>query len=273
MKGGHYRPLTVDHMKAGLDDDGNITGWLNTIANQSIVAGSPFEAMIQNGLDPTAFEGSNDLPYAMPATRLSWAQMKSKVPVLWWRSVGHTHTAYAVETFLDEVLLAGGRDPVQGRLDMMKDDRPRDRAVLERVVEMANWAGAGTGDKGLGVAVVRSFGSFVAQIAEVENRDGMPHVTRVWCAVDCGVAVTPDVVRAQMEVGIGYGLVQPFMTRSRWEKAAQYSNRTTTHTACCVCRRCLRSRCRSSIARSIQRGWENRERRQLRPLCQTLGAP
>ncbi|WP_259986867.1 xanthine dehydrogenase family protein molybdopterin-binding subunit [Sulfitobacter sp. S190] len=206
MMGGHYRPLTVHHMKAGLDAQGNITGWLNTVANQSIIAGSAFEAMMQDGLDPTAYEGSNHLPYNLPATRMSWAEMKNPVPILWWRSVGHTHTAYAVETFLDRLLVTAGRDPVQGRLDLMKDDRPRDRAVLERVAEMANWSGSGNGDTRLGVAVVRSFGSYVAQIAEVENRDGMPHVRKVWCAVDCGVAVTPDVIRAQMEGGIGFGL-------------------------------------------------------------------
>ncbi|WP_316013480.1 xanthine dehydrogenase family protein molybdopterin-binding subunit [Roseobacter sp. HKCCA0434] len=207
MTAGYYRPLTVHRLRGGLDAEGNIVGWDNTIANQSIVAGTAFEPMVmQNGLDATAYEGSNDMPYDWPANRLSWAQMSNPVPVLWWRSVGHTHTAYATETFLDELLLAGGKDPVQGRLDLIKSDRGRDRAVLERVAEMANWSGAGTGDRRLGVALQRSFGSFVAQIAEVEDRDGMPHVTRVWCAVDCGVAVTPDVVKAQMEGGIGFGL-------------------------------------------------------------------
>jgi isoquinoline 1-oxidoreductase beta subunit len=146
------------------------------------------------------------LAYALPNTRLNWAQMQTGVPTLWWRSVGHTHTAYAVETFLDRVLLASGRDPVEGRMALMREDRPRDAAVLARVAEMAGWSGPGTGDRRMGVAVVRSFGSYVAQIAEVEDRDGSPHVTRVWCAVDCGVAVTPDVIRAQMEGGIGFGL-------------------------------------------------------------------
>ncbi|CTQ51427.1 xanthine dehydrogenase family protein molybdopterin-binding subunit [Jannaschia donghaensis] len=207
MTGGYYRPLTVHHLRAGLDAAGNITGWLNTIANQSIVAGTPFEPMVMpEGMDPTAIEGSRDMAYDWPANRVSWAQMKNPVPVLWWRSVGHTHTAYATETFLDQALLAGGKDTVQGRLDLLKSDRPRDRAVLERVAEMANWSGPGTGDRRMGVALHRSFGSYVAQIAEVEDRGGLPHVTRVWCAVDCGVAVTPDVVRAQMEGGIGYGL-------------------------------------------------------------------
>ena len=206
MQAGYYRPLTAHHLKAGLDADGNITAWLNTVANQSIIADTPFAMMMKDGLDPTSYEGSNDLAYDLPNTRLSWAQMDAGVPTLWWRSVGHTHTAYAVETFLDRVLEAGGNDPVEGRLALMREDRPRDAAVLSRVAEMAGWSGPGMGDKRMGVAVVRSFGSYVAQIAEVEDRDGSPHVTRVWCAVDCGLAVTPDVVRAQMEGGIGFGL-------------------------------------------------------------------
>ncbi|MBJ3761485.1 xanthine dehydrogenase family protein molybdopterin-binding subunit [Maribius pontilimi] len=207
IRGGHYRPLTVHRLRAGLDTDGNITAWDNVVVNQSIMAGTPMEAMaMRDGLDPTSYEGANDLPYVLPAKRLTWVPQQSPVSVLWWRSVGHTHTAHAVETFLDEVLEATGKDAVQGRLDMMKGDRPRDAAVLQRVAEMANWSGPGTGDTRLGVAVVRSFGSYVAQIAEVEDRDGMPFVRKVWCAVDCGVAVTPDVVKAQMEGGIGYGL-------------------------------------------------------------------
>ncbi|WP_281967027.1 xanthine dehydrogenase family protein molybdopterin-binding subunit [Roseovarius nanhaiticus] len=206
MQVGYYRPLTAHHLKAGLDADGNITGWLNIVANQSIIADTPFAMMMKDGLDPTAYEGSNDLPYDLPNSRLSWAQMQGGVPTLWWRSVGHTHTAYAVETFLDQVLQAAGRDPVEGRLALMREDRPRDAAVLQRVAEMAGWSGPGMGDSRMGVAVVRSFGSYVAQIAQVEDRGGMPHVTRVWCAIDCGLAVTPDVVRAQMEGGIGFGL-------------------------------------------------------------------
>ena len=132
--------------------------------------------------------------------------MINPIPVLWWRAVGHTHTAYATETFLDELLAAAGRDAVQGRLELITPDRARDRAVLERVADMAAWSGPGNGDRRLGVALHKSFGSYVAQIAEVENRDGAPHVTRVWCAVDCGVAVTPDIIRAQIEGGIGFGL-------------------------------------------------------------------
>ncbi|GFE64205.1 xanthine dehydrogenase family protein molybdopterin-binding subunit [Litoreibacter roseus] len=206
IHGGYYRPLTVHRLRGGLDADGNIIAWDDTIANQSIIAGSPFEeALMQNGLDATAYEGSTRMPYAWPNHRVSWARMESPVSVLWWRSVGHTHTAYATETFLDELLEAGGKDPVAGRLELIKD-APRDRGVLERVADMAAWSGAGTGDKRYGVALHESFNSYVAMVAEVSNQGGMPHVSKIWCAVDCGYAVNPDVVIAQMEGGIGFGI-------------------------------------------------------------------
>ncbi len=206
IRGGYYRPLTVHHLRGALDADGKITGWQNTIANQSIIAGSPFEQMMQDGLDPTSYEGSTNMPYDWPAHRVSWARMESGVPVLWWRAVGHTHTAYSTETFLDELLEMGGQDQVQGRLDLISAEAGRDRAVLERVADMAGWSGPGTGDRRMGVALHESFGSYVAMIAEVEDRDGHPFTTKVWCAVDCGFAVNPDVVISQMEGGIGFGL-------------------------------------------------------------------
>ncbi|SIS81592.1 xanthine dehydrogenase family protein molybdopterin-binding subunit [Paracoccus saliphilus] len=202
VQGGYYRPLTVHHMRAALDDQGGIKAWDHGIAAQSVVMGTPFEAMLQGGPDFTAFEGANELHYATANHRLRWAQMESPVSTLWWRSVGHTHTGYAVECFIDELLEKAGKDPIEGRLALMGDDHPRERAVLERVAEMADQSG----DYGYGVAVVKSFGSYVAQIAEIEDRGGIPHVRRVWCAVDCGLAVNPNVVRAQMEGGIGYGL-------------------------------------------------------------------
>ncbi|TKA95386.1 xanthine dehydrogenase family protein molybdopterin-binding subunit [Cereibacter changlensis] len=206
LQGGYYRPATVHRLRAGIDAEGRIVGWENAVANQSIMAGTPMEATMQNGLDATSYEGSNDLPYDVGARRITWARVDSPVPVLWWRSVGHTHTAYAVEVFLDEVLEKAGKDPVQGRLDLMLPEATRQRAVLEKVAEIANWSGRRAEGKGYGVALAKSFGTYVAQILEVEDRNGFPHVTQVWCAVDCGVAVNPNVIRAQMEGGIGYAL-------------------------------------------------------------------
>lgn len=207
LAGGYYRPMTVHKMRGALDADGNILGWHDVVVNQSIMAGGPMEQMMVDGKDPTSYEGATKMPYDLANLRVDWVRAESAVPVLWWRSVGHTHTGYATEVFLDQLLEASGKDPVQGRLDLLKGDMGRDRAVLEKVAEMAGWDGTKVkGDKAYGVAVHESFGTYTAQIAEVEDRDGFPHVTKVWCAVDCGVAVNPNVIRAQIEGGIGYGL-------------------------------------------------------------------
>ncbi|WP_134681599.1 xanthine dehydrogenase family protein molybdopterin-binding subunit [Paracoccus ravus] len=206
IRGGYYRPMTLHRFRAGLDDSGKIIAWENTVVNQSIMAGTPMEAMLKGGPDNTSFEGSTGLPYQFGARRIVWARMESPVSVLWWRSVGHTHTAYAVETFLDEVLEAAGKDPVAGRLELLPAEATRERGVIEKVAEISGWTGPTRDGKGYGIAYAKSFDTYVAQVAEVEDQGGAPRVTRVWCAVDCGVAVNPNVIRAQMEGGIGYGL-------------------------------------------------------------------
>lgn len=207
MTGGYYRPLTVHKMRGGLDAEGNIVGWHDVVVNQSIMAGGPMAAMMQDGMDPTSYEGATKMPYDLANLKVDWVQQHSPVSVLWWRSVGHSHTGYATEVFLDQLLEAGGKDPVQGRLDLIKGDKGRDRAVLEKVAELAGWDGTKVkGDRGYGVALHESFSTYVAQIVEVMNKDGLPKVTKIWCAVDCGVAVNPNVIRAQIEGGAGYGL-------------------------------------------------------------------
>jgi isoquinoline 1-oxidoreductase beta subunit len=128
------------------------------------------------------------------------------VTTLWWRSVGHTHTGYVVETFIDELLEKAGKDAVAGRVALMDDAQSRLRAVLQKAAEIADWGRQLPAGRALGVAAVKSFNSYVAQVAEVSVEGGMPKVHKVWCAVDCGIAVNPEIVRAQMEGGIGYGL-------------------------------------------------------------------
>jgi isoquinoline 1-oxidoreductase beta subunit len=206
IRGGYYRALFVHRFRAGLRD-GKIMAWSSTSVGQSILTGSPFEAVMKNGIDPTSVEGANELPYAIADFRCDLHTTQVGVPVLWWRSVGHSHTGYAVECFVDELLDATGQDPVTGRLAMMSN-APRAAGVLRAVAELARWSGAGpVNGRARGVAVVESFDSFIAQIAEVSaGSDGEPRVHKVWCAVDCGVPVNPDVVRAQMEGGIGFGL-------------------------------------------------------------------
>ena len=207
MRGGRYRPLVLHRVRAALDKAGNLSAWNHAVVGQSIIKGTPFEAMMTDGVDPTTVEGLSDLPYAVPNLRVTARTAEVGVPILWWRSVGHTHTAYAKETFIDELLAAAGKDPVAGRLALLAK-HPREAGVLRTVAKLAGWKGAKvSAQRGRGVAVHKSFDSYVAQIAEVSRgKDGLPKVEKVWCAVDCGVAVNPDTIKAQMEGGIGFGL-------------------------------------------------------------------
>jgi isoquinoline 1-oxidoreductase beta subunit len=203
-RGGRYRPAYLHAVKAGIDANGDLAAWRNHIVGQSIMAGTPFAAMVTNGVDPTSVEGGNNIPYAIPNVKVELTTMETGVPVLWWRAVGSTHTAYAVETFLDEVAEAAGKDPVEFRLAML-NDKPRHAAVLRLAAEKAGWGKTAAG-RFQGVALAESFNSFVAQVAEISMIDGRMKVERVVCAVDCGIAVTPDQVRSQIEGGIGFGL-------------------------------------------------------------------
>lgn len=208
IRGGRYRPLTVQKLRGAIDPNGAIVGWDHVIASASFTKGTPLEpSMIKDGVDGSMIEGARDLPYAIPSLRVGAHMVENGVPGLWWRSVGHTHNGYATETFIDELLTLAGKDPVAGRLELLAE-HPRHAAVLKRVAELAGWSGAAVaGGRARGVAVHASFGSYVAQIAEVSvGPRGLPRAHKVWCAVDCGVVVNPDVVRAQMEGGIGYGL-------------------------------------------------------------------
>ena len=208
MKGGYYRPIYVHRIKAGLDKDGNIIAWLHRIVGQSIVTGTPFESvMLKDGIDGTSVEGASTLPYAIPNLQVELHSEKVGVPVLWWRSVGATHTAHATEHMIDILAKETGKDPVDFRLGMLKN-HPRHAGVLKLAAEKAGWLSGKPADgKMRGVALHESFSSYVANVADVSlNADGSVKVERVICAIDCGVAVNPDVVAAQMEGGLGYGL-------------------------------------------------------------------
>ena len=207
LQGGRYRPLYVHRLRAGLDAQGNIVGWEHRIVGQSIVKGSPFEATnVKNGIDRTSVEGAANLPYAVPNITVELTTTDVAVSVLWWRSVGSTHTAYSTETFLDELAHAAGRDPLELRRALL-GKHPRHLAVLNLAAEKAGWGQPLPAGRARGIAVHESFDSVVAQVAEVTRRpDGLPKVEKVVCAVDCGTAINPDVIRAQMEGGIGFGL-------------------------------------------------------------------
>jgi len=206
MKAGYYRPAYLHRVKIGLDADGKIVGWRHTIVGQSILAGTPFAALVKNGIDATSVEGVSDLPYLAPNLHVELHTTQIGVPALWWRSVGHTHTAFVVETMIDRIAAETGRDPVEYRLATLKD-KPRHVGVLKLAAEKAGWSNPPPEGVFRGVAVHESFKTFVAQVVELKvDKSGAPKVSRVVCAVDCGLAVNPDIVRAQMEGGIGFGL-------------------------------------------------------------------
>jgi isoquinoline 1-oxidoreductase beta subunit len=206
MRGGYYRPLYVHRISAGLDENGSLVAWKHRIVGQSIAAGTPMEGMmVKDGIDGTSVEGASTLPYAIPNLQVELHSPRLGVPVLWWRSVGSTHTAFSTETFLDEMAAAAGQDPLEFRRALLAK-HPRHLAVLNLAAEKAGWGKPLPKGKGRGIAVHESFNSYVAEVAEVSVRGGVLKVERVVCAVDCGIAINPDVIRAQMEGGIGYGL-------------------------------------------------------------------
>jgi len=206
IRGGRYRPLFVHRLRAGLDASGHIVAWEQRIVGQSFLKGTPFAGLIKDGVDATSVEGGSTLPYAIPNLGVDLHSPDVGVPTLWWRSVGHTHTAFSTETFFDEVATAAGRDPFELRRELLTH-HPRHKGVLELVAAKGGWGTPLPAGRARGLALQESFNSFVAQVAEVTlGSDGLPRVERVVCAVDCGVAVNPDVIRAQMEGGIGFGL-------------------------------------------------------------------
>ncbi|HXH03823.1 MAG TPA: xanthine dehydrogenase family protein molybdopterin-binding subunit [Candidatus Competibacteraceae bacterium] len=204
-----YRPAAVAELAAALDGDGLPRALRLRAASQSVVYSYTQRLLPWAALDmpqKTNAEGAAELPYAIPSLRVEHVPVELPVPVGFWRSVGHSFNAFFVESFIDELAHAAGRDPLDYRLRLLAE-RPRHRRVLERAAEAAGWHGAALPPgRGRGLAVHESFGSIVAQVAEIDLRDGRLRVERVVCAVDCGPVVNPDTVRAQMESGIIFGL-------------------------------------------------------------------
>ena len=212
MKAGYYRPMFHHRLMAGLDADGRLVGWHHRLVGQSIMAGSPFAAFVKDGIDGVSVEGASNLPYAIPNMHVDLhTPTDVGVPVLWWRAVGSTHTAFSTECFIDELAQGAGKDPVAWRMTML-EHHPRHAGVLKLAAEKAGWAipitGAGPGmRRGRGIAVHEAFNTYVAQVAEVTVKDdGSFRVDRVVCAVDCGTAINPDVIKAQVESSVGFAL-------------------------------------------------------------------
>jgi isoquinoline 1-oxidoreductase beta subunit len=207
MRAGYYRPMWLNRVTACLDDQGSPLAWHHRIVGQSIIAGTPFESgMVKYGIDDTSVEGAANTPYAIPNLQVELHSPKNAVPVLWWRSVGHSHTAFVMESFMDELAHAAGQDPYQYRRQLLAR-HPRTLKVLETAAKKGGWGKPLPKGRGRGIAVHESFGSFIAQVAEVSlDNKGNITVHRVVCAVDCGRIVNPDTIKAQMESGITFGL-------------------------------------------------------------------
>jgi isoquinoline 1-oxidoreductase beta subunit len=208
IRGGYYRPMFLHRVKVGVGPDGLPTAWKHALAGQSILEGTPFaSAMIKNGVDATSVEGVADSPYlaGIKDRRVDLHSPKTPIPVLWLRSVGHTHTAYVMETLVDELAHGAGQDPLAYRRTLLQA-HPRHLGVLELVAQKAGWGTPLPAGLKRGLAVHESFGSVVAQVAEVRVEGDRIKVDRVVAALDCGVCVNPAGARAQIEGGIVFGL-------------------------------------------------------------------
>jgi isoquinoline 1-oxidoreductase subunit beta len=201
-----YRPCFVDRLSAGLDERGMPVAWTHRFAGSSILARF-FPPAFNNGLDPDTTDGAIDLPYALPNVRVEYLHVEPPgIPTAFWRSVGPSHNVFVVESFVDELAAAAKQDPVAYRRALL-DQAPRAKAVLELAADKASWGQPLPREMGRGVSLQFVFGTYMAQVAEVEvPKDGGVRVRRVVCAVDCGIVVNPDTVRAQIEGAVMFGI-------------------------------------------------------------------
>ena len=227
IRGGYYRPMWLHRLSVGLDANGLPIAWRQTIVGQSILEGTPFAPMmIKDGVDGVSVEGAADSPYVKATTnhRVELHSPKPGIPVLWWRSVGHSHSAFVMESFVDELAHAARQDPLEYRRRLLKN-HPRHLGALNLAAEKAGWGEPLPKGRSRGIAVHESFGSFIAQVAEVSLEGDRIRVHRVVCAVDCGVCVNPAGVAAQMESGIVFGLSAALYGELRFKEGrVQQSN-------------------------------------------------
>jgi len=205
IKGGYYRPMHLHRARIGFDDRGKVLAWDHVLVGQSILTGTMFSSGIKNGIDRTATEGMRN-PYPLPM-RLTVHHPNLKLPVLWWRSVGSTHTAFVMETLLDDIARATKQDPVAYRMALLGDQHPRHRAALQLAVDRSGYGKATLPEgRAWGVAVHESFSSVVAYVVEASIRDGQPVLNRVTAGVHCNLAVNPRTLEAQVQGAAVMGL-------------------------------------------------------------------
>jgi isoquinoline 1-oxidoreductase beta subunit len=204
-----FRPANQCRIQAGLDKDGQLIAWSHKVAAPSVMSRLMPQA-VENGIDPDAVSGIMDMPYSLPNISVNYVMVDLPITVGWWRSVGYSVNVFAVESFMDELAHAAGKDPVQFRLDHMeKGSRPYN--ILSLAAEKGGWNTPVPSGRARGVAVTSCFESFAAHMAEVSvGKNGSIRVHKMVCALDCGTAVYPDAIRAQAESGVIMGLSTAF---------------------------------------------------------------
>lgn len=208
IHGGYYRPMYVQRIRVALDKSGLPQAWDHQLVGQSILTGTPFESSaVKDGVDHSSVEGVAGSPYlkAVPHHRVGLHSPNPGVTVLWWRSVGHSYNGFIMESVIDELAKKAGKDPLAYRRALLSNS-PRHLATLNLAAEKAGYGKKLQKGHAHGIAVHESFGSFVAQIAEVSVENKQIKVHKVTCAIDCGIAVNPEGIQAQMESGVAYGL-------------------------------------------------------------------
>lgn len=210
VQGGYYRPMHFHRVEVGVGRDGLPAAWRHVIVGQSLLAGTPFEAvMVKNGVDQTATEGAHDTHYNIPNLHVSVHHPKVNVPVLWWRSVGHTHTAFVMETLIDELATRAQMDPIAYRRRLLKPEAKKLLRPLELLEKAtAGWRNSLPRGRALGVSCHESFGTGVACAVDVSIENKRPKIHRATVAVDCGLAVNPLSVESQFQAGLSFGLSQ-----------------------------------------------------------------
>ena len=207
MRGGYYRPMNFHRVTLGLNASHQLNAWDHHIVGQSIMKGSIFESMmVKNGIEEAVIEGVKDTPYALENFRLHQTRVDTPLTTLWWRSVGNTHTAYVMETAIDELAEKAGHDPLEFRRHLLKKS-PKHLAVLDLIQKATGWGQQKPPPgRAWGLAIHESFQSVVAHVAEVSMVNGFPKVHRVWSAAHVGQVVNPDGVASQIEGGVVFGI-------------------------------------------------------------------
>jgi len=208
VRGGYYRPMHAHRIEIGLGPDGMPSAWRHVIVGQSLLAGTPFAMMIKNGVDETAVEGTADTSYNIPNFHVSVHHPTVNVPVLWWRSVGHTHNAFVMETLIDELATRARVDPIAYRKKLLKADAKKLHSVLDLLDQKSAWRKNLAAGRAVGISSHESFETAVACAVEVSIENKRPKIHRATVAVNCGLAVNPLSVESQFQGGLGFGVLQ-----------------------------------------------------------------